>query len=170
MSATWIRTVQSDLAWVNGHALIASLAAGETLLRVHLGWGFYGDTSTLTDLSVVSDNIQVFGVVTTVGNGTETVPNARTASTNAAPPTQRWIYWEARAPRLVSYDGVAEQAIWHDSGPQERVDTEAQVAAAGIPGGDTLNVWASWASARAWDPTGNTQLWFWASLLYKPTT
>lgn len=166
---TWVRTVQANLGWTSGSHLIASVPRGDTLLRVHFGWGFYGDTSLTTDLQAVSQNLQVMGIVTTVGNGSETPPNARTASGDVAPPTQRWVYWEGRGPRLADVDSTAELAFWQDSGAQELVDTKGMVSGKSIPSGDTLNVWASWAAAAAWDSTGNVNLWFYASLLYQPS-
>lgn len=165
----WVRTVQAGLSWSAGHSLIASVPRGDSLLRIHFGWGFYGDTSSSTSLLNVAQNLQVMGIVTTVGNGTETVPNARTAAGNASPPTQRWVYWEGRAPKIAGIDDGLSLAIWQDSGAQEPVQTEAQVSAATIPAGDSLNVWASWAPGSAWDATGTVELWYYASLLYKPS-
>lgn len=170
MTASWVRTVAADLDWTAGSGLIASIDQGYTLIRVHFGWGFYGDTSVTTDLQGVSQNLQVMGIVTTVGTGSETVPNARTESFDADPPTQRWIYWEARAPRLAALSGTTELAIWQDSGAQEPVDTKGMVSAKSVPSGETLNVWASWAAAAAWDSTGNVNLWYYASLMYQPST
>lgn len=166
---TWVRTVLANLSYTSGHHIIVNVPRGATLLRVHFGWGFYGDTSATTDLQSVSQNLQVMGIVTTVGNGTETVPDARSSSSDVAPPTQRWIYWEGRAPRLAAYDGTAALAFWQDSGAQEPVDTKGQVSGKTIASGDTLNVWASWAAAGAWDATGNVNLWLYASALYQPS-
>lgn len=167
---TWVRTVQASLTWTSGHSLIASVPRGDTLLRVHFGWGFFGVTSSTANLNTVSTNLQVLGIVTTVGNGTESVPDARTASSDASPPTQRWVYWEARAPKIAAYDSAGGVALWQDSGSQEAVQTKGQVSGKTIPSGDTLNVWASWASANDWDASGTVDLWYYASLLYQPST
>lgn len=166
MTDTWVRTVQAGLSWSAGHSLVASVPRGSTLLRVHFGWGFYGDTSTSDDLAGVALNLQVMGLVTTVGNGTETPPNARTASSNQVPPTQRWVFWEGRAPRIATYDSAGSLVIWQDSGSQEPVQTKAMVSAKSIPSGDTLNLWASWAPGLAWPSDGNVNLWYYASLAY----
>lgn len=166
---TWVRTVDASLAWTSGTSLIASIPIGSTLRVGHFGWGFYGDTSTDTDLSAVSQNLQVMGLVTTVGNGSETAPNARTAAGNADPPTERWVYWEGRAPRLVAYDSAGTLALWADSGGQEPVETHGQVSAKSVPGGDTLNLWASWAAGSAWDATGTAKVWYYASIGYAPS-
>lgn len=165
--STWVRTVKSDLAWQIGFDLIASVPRGDTLVRVHFGWGFNGNTRSSAAVYDVERNLQVMGIVTTVGNGSETPPNARTQSGDQVPPTQRWIYWEGRAPRLVGWDSGGDVALWNDSGPQAIVDTKGMVSAKTIPAGDTLNVWASWAAATAWESNGRVNLWYWASLLYQ---
>ncbi len=169
MTDTWHRTVQANLSYTSGTSLIASVPQGDTLLRVHFGWGFYGDTSTSADLAAVSQNLQVMGLVTTVGTGTESVPNARTAAGNASPPTERWIYWEGRAPRIAAYDATGMLALWQDSGSQEPVQSRGMVSAKSIPAGDTLNLWASWAAAGAWDASGSSNLWYYASVAWKPS-
>jgi hypothetical protein len=166
MTDTWTRTVQANLSYTSGTSLIVSVPRGSTLLRVHFGWGFYGDTSSTADLAAVSTNLQVMGLVTTVGNGTETAPNARTASGNASPPTQRWIYWEGRAPKIAAFTSGGMIALWQDSGSQEPVQTKGMVSAKTIPSGDTLNLWASWAAAGTWDATGTAQVWYYASAAY----
>lgn len=167
--ATWVRTVQAALSWQQGTSLIASVPRGDTLLRVHFGWGWYGDSTSTADLSAIAGNLQVMGLVTTVGTGSESVPNARTQAADQAPPTQRWVYWETRAPKIATYDATADLVTWQDSGAQEAVDTKGMVSAKTIPAGDTLNVWASWAAAAAWDSSGNVNLWYYASLLYQPS-
>lgn len=164
--STWVRTVQADLAWTAGHSLIASVPLGSTLERVHFGWGFNGNTRATSAASDTEHNLQVMGVVTTVGNGTEHVPNARTESADAAPPAQRWIYWEARPPRLVGFSDGADLFMWADNGPQAPVDTKGMVSAKTIGAGNTLNVWASWAANGAWESNAYVNLWYWASLLY----
>jgi hypothetical protein len=166
---TWQRGVLANLDFESGSELLVKVPQGDTLLRVHFGWGFYGDTSTTTDLQSVSQNLQVMGLCTTVGTGSETPPNARTASSDEDPPTERWVYWEGRAPRLGAYNDTAELAFWQDSGAQEPVDTKGMVSAKTIPDGDTLNLWASWAAASAWDDTGNVNLWLYYSALYQPS-
>jgi hypothetical protein len=164
MVDTWTRTVHSGLVWPVGNQLIVAIPQADTLLRVHWGWGFYGNTSTDTSLLDVAQNLMVMGLVTTVGNGSETPPNARTQAGNQAPPTQRWIFWEARAPKIAAYDSVGGVALWQDSGDQEPVQSKGMVSAATVPSGDTLNLWASWAASTAWDASGSVNLWFYASV------
>lgn len=165
--SVWVRTVQAGLTWTSGSSLIASVPRGSTLVRTHFAWGFNGNTRSSAAAIDTSDNIQVMGIVTTVGNGTETVPNARTAAGDAAPPTKRWIYWEGRAPNVVAWPGGEDLALWADSGPQAPVDTKGMVSAKTIAAGNTLNVWASWAAGGVWEANGQVNLWYWASLLYQ---
>jgi hypothetical protein len=168
MTWTWVRTVAAGLDWASGSSLIAEIPRAATLRVVHFGWGFYGDTSTDTDLSAVATNLQVMGLVTTVGDGTETPPDARSESGNADPPTERWVYWEGRAPRITAFDAVGSLVLWADSGGQEPVETHGQVSAKSIGAADTLNLWASWAAGSAWDSSGTANLWYYASVGYDP--
>jgi hypothetical protein len=114
----------------------------------------------------VQSDLLTFGLVTTIGNGTEAVPNALSASGDAAPPTQRWLWWETRQPVAVAIDQAAGVMSWRDSGPQEAVDAKAQVLATGIPGGDTLNLWASWAGQYAWESSGHVVIWVSTAVLF----
>jgi hypothetical protein len=158
--------VYANLDWTLGNQSIVRVPRGATLLRVHFGWGFYGDTTTTADLQAVSQNIQVMGICTTVGDGSETPPEARVEPYDVAPPTERWVYWESRAPKLAAYSATDQLVFWQDSGAQEPADTKGMVSAKSIAEGSTLGVWASWQSANPWDPTGNVDLWFYASALY----
>lgn len=165
--STWVRTIHSSLAWTSGSQILANVPRGSTLIRVHFGWGWEGTTAADAGFVAVASNLQVMGLVTTVGNGSESVPNARTASGDAAPPTQRWVYWEGRAGTLVQIDPTGTTAFWQDTRAQEPVDTKGMVSGKGIPSGDTLNLWASWAAAGDWPVSGTVDLWCYASILYQ---
>jgi hypothetical protein len=162
----WVRTVQSLLEWASGNSLITRVPQGGTLLRTHFGWGFYGDISTAADLWLTATNLMVMGLVTTVGDGTEAPPDARLQASDQDPPSQRWIYWEGRAPRIASIDDGLQLVTWQDSGAQEAVDTKSMVSAKTVPSGETLGVWASWNPAAGWDTSGQVNLWYYASCLY----
>lgn len=166
MTVTWVRTVQATLPWISGTELVAHVPSGNTLLRVRFGWGFVGTTSDTIALSSVMDNAQVFGLCT-VPTGA-TVPNARTASGDVAPPLQRWIWWEARVPQVSALSATAGVVTWQDSPQSEPDDSKSQVAA-NVPAGNNLDVFASWAAAFAWDSSGTANVWFWASVAYKTT-
>ena len=136
-------------------------------MRIRFQFGFYLDTPSIVDMNNVAFNLLNFGLVTTIGNGTEHVPDANTETSDAAPPTQRWLWWETRQPVVCSIDNSAGVIAWRDSGPQDRQDARGQVLAAGIPGGDTLNLWASWSGQYSLPGDHNLCLWLSASILKK---
>lgn len=165
MAGQWIRGSNAAANWTSGTWLIASVPAGLTISRIRFGWGFYIDTPTTDDMQNEAFDLMIWGLVTTIGNGTETVPNPRSSPGDAAPPTQRWLWWEVRAPVVSAIDNAANVVTWRDSGPQEPTDARGQVLATGIPAGDTLNLWASWSGAYTPDTDNNTVVWSSASVL-----
>jgi hypothetical protein len=164
---SWHRNVGVSFDWGFGSNLLVSIGPGNTFLRCHLRWGFVGDTSNLIDLTGLSSNPLTFGLVTTVGDGSETPPNARTQAADQHPPTQRWIYWETRAPRPIAIDAASGVVLWGDAGSSEPTETKGQVLAQGLSAGQSLNLWATWAAPFAWDPTGSVQVWLGCSTLTK---
>jgi hypothetical protein len=158
----WIRYASPGTSHPSGYLLMAQLDAGITIRRIRFSWGMYGDTLADTSFNVISQNLMGFGLVTTVGNGTEGAPNPLGQSADQDPPTQRWLWWEIRRPRISAY--VPGTVIWEDSGPQEPTDAHGQVLATGLPAGDTLNLWASWALSTDWD-TENWSMFVGASIL-----
>jgi hypothetical protein len=135
---------------------------------VHFAWGWFGVGSATSPFMSNAQNLQVMGLVTTVGDGSETPPDARTQAGDADPPTQRWIYWESRGGELTGVDPTGTTAYWRDRSPQEPVDTKGQVSAKNVSAGSTLNLWASWAPAYGWDDSGTAELWCYGSILYNP--
>lgn len=121
----------------------------------------------MININAVCSNLVTFGLATTIGNGAETRPNARSQSANQAPPTQRWIYWETRAPVVTAIDDAAGVITYKDSGTGELSQTEGEVLATGLPGGDTLNLSSCWASAAAFDSSVNATIWVSLSILRK---
>lgn len=165
-SYQWLRGINAEPWGLTQWQGLDSLGAGITLRRVRFRWGFYGDTSPSADLAFAAVNLMTFGIVTTVGNGTETPPNPRTASYDADPPTQRWIYWETRAPVVTAVDSAGGIVTWKDSGSTEETSTRGQVLATGLPEGDNLNVWITTAAAYDWDPSGSAIIWYaWSMLI-----
>lgn len=167
MTFAWRRDTGTSSSLPVGSSWLHAIPAGQTYIRCRFRWGFYGDSSILTDLGAISSNIVTFGLVTTIGNGSETPPNARSGSGDVSPPTERWIYWETRAPVISAISHDAGVVAWRDAGSTEQTDTKGQVLATGLPGGDTLNLWASWASVSSWDSSGSFNLWFGISMLTK---
>lgn len=144
-----------------------AISAGNTYLRCHIRWGFHLDAPIATDIQNICSNIVTLGLATTVGNGSETRPNARSGSADVDPPTQRWIYWETRAPVVSAIDDAAGVITFRDSGATEPSDTKGQVLATGLPAGDSLNLSSIWSSASAFDSTVNTLIWVSISILHK---
>jgi hypothetical protein len=163
---TWHRTANQSIHYNVGWWLLASIPSGHSIRRVRFGWGFAGNTPATTDLAEVVVNPMFAGVVTTIGNGTEIPPSPLATPGDVAPPTQRWLWWEIRQPVALSHDAYGDVVTWRDSGPQEVTDVQTQVLATGLPGGDTLNCWFSYAGTFGnWDPAGAVQIFYWASLL-----
>jgi hypothetical protein len=145
-----------------------AIAAGNSYLRVHVRWGFHIDTPTEYDLSDFSQNLVSFGLATTIGDGSETRPDARTGAwPDQDPPTQRWIYWETRAPVVSAVDHASGVVTWRDSGATEPTSTKGQVLATGLGPGDSLNLSSCWASAEPYDNVANQALWVSLSILRK---
>lgn len=166
MTVTWIRTVQAGLPYNSGSSLIGKVPRGATLLRCHFGWGFVASTSTRASIFQATTNILIFGLITVAGNGSETPPDPRLNPANPAPPLERWLWWEGRAPTVASWDEPGQTVTWRDSARTETTDSHAQVAAS-VPVGQTLDVWASWSAGFPWESSGHAEVWFWASIAYK---
>lgn len=167
MANYWVRTLTVSTDYPNGSWLVAQIPPGDTILRCHASWGMIGDTNLSVDMNSISQNLIAWGLVTTIGTGSETVPNARTQAADQAPPTERWIYWETRA--FVPYQINADAGIiqWTSTSGEGPIDTKGQVLATGIPSGEYLDLWASWAMGTGWDPSGSLMLWAGASLLVR---
>lgn len=167
MALAWVRSTGVSDSVEQGSILLGKLSNGQTYVRVHFRWGFYGDSPDVISYFDGASNIISFGLVTTFGDGTETPPAARTDSGDAAPPTLRWIYWETRGVVPVVISPESGLAIWRDTSSSEPTDTKGQVLATGVPGGQTLNLWASWQMPFPWISNGNAKVWLGASVLYK---
>lgn len=166
-SFNWNRVAQTSQFYDVGWFGQDEINPGDTYRRVRWSWGFAGVTADTVDINAIISNPLFVGIVTTIGNGTETPPNPATASFDADPPTQRWLWWEMRQPVPVAIDHAAGIITWRDSGAQEVPDIKTQVLATGIPGGDHLNIWFTWASltGAGWDPSGSVRLWVATSVL-----
>lgn len=166
MPTLWHRVASENNNYAGGAVWLDAIAAGSTYRRVRWSWGFSGITNVTTDLALVTANFLVAGLVTTIGNGTETVPQPVSTPNDVLPPTQRWLWWEARQPVAHAVDGASDVVSWRDSGPQEIVDVKSQVLATGIPAGDSLNLWFSWQGwIGAWDSSGQVVIRVAASTL-----
>lgn len=168
MGYNWFRSATTSDLYDTGFFWACAIPSGSTYRRVRWSWGFSGDTSDTTSMDAVRSNYLVMGLATTIGNGGEFVPSPITNPGDASPPTQRWLWWESRQPVVTAVSHAAGVIAWRDSGVQEVPDVQVPVLATGIPGGDTLNLWASWQSVGgAWDTSGSASVWVATSVLYK---
>ena len=166
MGATWVRRAVTATAINQGWELQAQIPSGSTLRRIHFAWGFNATTDTTIDFAAIAQNLILGGFITVIGTGTEIPPTPVSTPGDPAPPTSRWLWWEARQPVTTSVDWTAGVATWRDSGPQNELDIRAPVLATGIPGGDSLDVWFSWQSLLgAWDASGEAVIWVTSSIL-----
>lgn len=167
MGSTWVRTMNHASLYDSGWFLLAQVPSGSTVRRIRWEWGFSGFTEVTTDLHATAAAIQLAGINTVIGNGSETPPLPFSNPSDVAPPTQRWLWWEARQPVALAVDAAGGTVSWRDSGAQEIPDIKVNVLATGIPGGDNLDVWFAWqAQDGAWDTSGSVELWVAASVLY----
>jgi hypothetical protein len=150
-----------NYVWLN------AIPGGQTYVRQHIRWGFTADTSFETDLNFTAANVITFGLVTTVGNGSEIPPDPRTAAGDADPPTQRWIYWETRGIYMSAMSGSKGVVAWRDTGSTEESQTKGQVLATGLPSGDTLNLFGVFSAPYPWPSDGNALVWCAVSMLTK---
>lgn len=156
----WTSVLANDLLWEKNHKKLVAIDAGGTLIRVIFSWGFNGYTDQNASLEDTWAASMAFALVTTVGDGTEIPPSAQPPATNVASPTQRFLWWEARTPRLVNAGDTADRFVFTDSVTSHPTDAQGMVLAVNIPAGQFLNVWATWWPTNAWDPNGQAFLWF----------
>lgn len=167
----WRRNSNVTYDLLSGFNWEDAIGAGNTYLRYHIRWGFQFDCPIEVDIQDLSTRLVYFGLVTTIGNGTETPPGARTDSwPDVAPPLERWVYWEAVAPVVELIDVEAGVMIWRGARSTELTSSKGQVAnPGGLPEGDTLNLFTSWDCAGDFAALsgGNVMIWHSLSILRK---
>lgn len=165
----WRRNLNAQPLSLSGNYWNDAIVPGNTYLRVRIRWGFHLDTPINVNMAYLATGIVTFGLCTTYGNGTETPPDPQEVPYDLNPPTNRWIYWESLAPTLKGISQDAGVAVWENSDHSEPTQTQGQVVAVGVPPGDTLNLWASWASTIDWFAQfgANAVIWHSLSILRK---
>jgi hypothetical protein len=162
----WARSRVSGQPWGPAYQLLGSVPRGSTLRTIRFSWGFFGFTSQTANVLNALGNGQVLGICTVVGNGSEAPPNPVTDPNNQDPPTERWLWWEYRAPQVQTYSDSADAVWYRDTPLGEPTNVQSMVSAAGIAEGDALGVFASWAPTGSWDSSGTAELWVAMSIGY----
>ncbi|HEX8838224.1 MAG TPA: hypothetical protein VF748_14880 [Candidatus Acidoferrum sp.] len=146
------------------------------MLRVLFGLradGFWTNSGTAgqTDLLASMSNQIAFGIVTTIGPGSETPPSPMAHPNDVAPPTQRWLFRAEMSMRLTSFSGASSTYTLTTGDQWEKNETEGQVLATGFAAPNHLNVWLSIDTVVGnWStPTPGDQAWYtaWWSVLLK---
>lgn len=163
---SWSRVRSTNEPWGPSFQNLAAIPRGGTLRAIRFSWGFYGFTSQTATIIDTLGNGQVMGLCTVVGSGSPTPPNPLTDPTNVDWPTQRWLWWEYRAPQVQTYSDAADAVWYRDTPLGEPTVGQSMVSAAGIPSGDSLFVYASWAPKSDWDSSGQGLVWVAASVGY----
>lgn len=162
-TTSWTRGWVTAQPWGGsaGSHLIAKLNSGQSLLQVYLAWSFMGNTSTTVIPAAIAGQVAAAGLVTVIGNGTETPPDALASPLNPGFPAQRWLIWDVRAPRVRTWDTAGSVATWTATEPQIDMKSSSQVLApSGMGVGNTLDLWLSWSTFGGWDASGQAVLWF----------
>lgn len=163
---TWSRVWGHTLPFGRQNLLVARVPAGQTLKRVHFGWGMSGYSSVVASATTIANSMMAFGVQTVSSSRATPPPSAVTGALDINPPLERWLWWETRMPvetvRTEEFPGVV---AWRDSGPTAELDGEGQVLA-NVIGPLTLDVYLSWDTQVAWDASGTANFFGWASVLY----
>ncbi len=146
--------------------LVARVPAGQTLKRVHFGWGMGGYTSTVASAFTVANYALYFGVQTVSSSRALPPPSPINQADDINPPLERWLWWETRTPvevtRTEEFPGLV---AWRDSGPTAPLDAQGMVLA-NLVAPKTLDVYLSWDTQVAWDASGSAAFFGWASVLY----
>lgn len=176
MAFQWARGQVTPLAYGKNHVGLVKLSPGQSVVRVLFGIkadGFWttSGTSTQLDIQVSMSNATAFGLVTTIGNGGETPPDAWTAPQDALPPTQRWLFRAVSSMSFLDMSGNASTWPVGFNSTFESCETEGQVLAPAMSPGLTLNLWLAISTPLgAWStPTPGDVAWYtaWWSVLTK---
>jgi hypothetical protein len=145
---------------------LAVLSPGQAIRRCHFGWTANAVGNGYDDLFATNNEQILAGLVTTVGDGTEFPPDPLFQPENQDPPTQRWLWWEARAARVDAFPQV-DTGAWSLStvDPAQPTDAEGQVLVPQLPSGQFLRLWFIAQSGENWPFQVPWYLTGWASVL-----
>lgn len=143
---TWVRGQSAGLSYGRHNLLLARLSPGDSLMTIRFGIkadGFWTNPGAGSQIQIQASelNYTAFGIVTTVGNGTETPPSPVGTPVDAAPPTQRWVYLASSAMSLTTFSGTSSTWTMGFTANWEANRSEAQVLATGFTAPSALDVW-----------------------------
>lgn len=162
----WTRTHFLDTTGsLSGQQPLATLVEGETVVRIRIDWSATAVVSSYTDWGAALGLHYFGGVVTTIGDGTETAPKPYSDPSDVNPPSERWLWLDGR---LWSTDAFSQSATGDDSlqtrEPAQPSDIKAQILAPAMPAGETLNVWFTWEQDPNWPTLVPVETAMWASV------
>lgn len=158
----WTRNQATNALTVKSSAILATIAAGHTQLRVHAGVVVRVRGYTSTDPNQLSQFLVGWGIsVCPVVGYVVTYPLDTPG--DLFPPTQRWLHWRVLypTPSPMSSRGHEGYWIWHTASQPFDVDIKAQTLA---PAGG-LNVFMSWQPSEAIPAGWACSISYWFSVL-----
>lgn len=163
----WSRVWGTEQAWATGHLLLAQLAPGQTLARVHFGARWTGVTSNEQEMQTLADDFMALGIVSVTSAHSGAIPNALTAATDAAPPLERWLWWATTQMRpTILGSEHPDVTVWCTDVTVLSEGSQGMVKA-NIAAGQTLGIYLSWSpwTSTIWGARGNVTGQMWASSL-----
>lgn len=160
---TWIRTGgRANIGGLNTDVDLGSVPLNDTLLRIHGGLRVIAQVPGTHDPSAMLANTWAAGIYTTLTTGGATL-NALTQNSDAAPPLQRWLWWERLIPVPRPLSGKQHpdsRQVWYLEPMSSPIDIKAQVKA-------TTAIDVHLAISAVALPTAfrDIHAWFWASIL-----
>lgn len=166
MATTWYRSAfllnpVGPTQW-----LLATLETGQTLKRIRFTWGSTTVVGSYSDLISLIGAPVLFGIVTTIGDGLEPVPDPAFEAGDANPPAERWLWYEGRAMYPTAFSQSSTGTSIATTEPaSEPGDVKAMVRAPVMAEGDFLHVWAVGSSDFTWPSAIDWFTWGTASVL-----
>jgi hypothetical protein len=159
---TWVRTQFYNKPLSATGITLCTITPGNTLSRIHFGWGISGYSQISENPQNVMNAGVVLGLISMIG--ATPPPSPISSPTDPSRPQSRWLWIETRHPVINAIRGGSDIAIWSDSPRSSPTDTKAQVANPN-GSGHNLVVYASYDVELSYPSYGNWSLFFWANCL-----
>lgn len=165
MTTTWYRQAFTTNDVGPTTWLLATLSVGQTLKRIRFTWSGTTVVDSYSDLVSLIGAPILFGIVTTIGDGLEDVPDPAFEPGDANPPAERWLWYEGRAMYPTAYSQSSTGTNIVTTVPaSEPGDVRAMLRAPAMDAGDFVHVWVStsadfsWPSAIRWYVNGTASV------------